>query len=558
MEELKTMYKGVANSPESYLKEKVVAESNIIYVANTSIIPEIPNLLVIGDGENAETVLVKNKRSDGGFDVQRGVEGVARTWEKTTTVARNFTNYDYEKLVDNIGLLDGNKVQRDGNKILSDNNYSNVDKEKVDNIPSNPKYTDTTYAPATTSKSGLMSNTDKTKLDGIQVGAEKNTVTSVNGKTGKVNINIPEIINDLTSGGIDKTLSAEQGKVLFQNVDDGKNLVANAIIDKGQSGVSNNSTFTELANKIALIKTGYGVGEIISPNKIKVLSQKWEILGEKNDSSKTYKATIVDDFIYVLEKNSLIKFNKYFLNEQTLFSNQGLGGEFVYDGNNFYIANSDVVKIDKLGNEIWRNSYFKNNNIWIYASAMLPNGNIVFGGYEGKAAIFSPSGSTLIQKQLNGNTVSDFSTDNYNNIFATLSDSKLYKYDSNLNLEWTYNSGLSSTLLDVECFDDFIFVSSKDGYLIKIDKSGREVWKKKVGIGNLTPIQIYDDSIYVNDKTSHKFSKYDLDGELLYEKQLESEQIRGLSISDNVIYLNMYKKLLAIQDEKTIGYEVIK
>lgn len=64
-----------------------------------------------------------------------------------------------------------------------------------------------------------------------------------------------EIVNDLTTGGVDKALSAEQGKVLFQCVDDGKNKVANAIIDKGVTGVSKDSTFSELAAGIGEIET---------------------------------------------------------------------------------------------------------------------------------------------------------------------------------------------------------------------------------------------------------------------------------------------------------------
>ena len=39
----------------------------------------------------------------------------------------------------------------------------------LSNVPANAKFTDTTYANATTSKAGLMSNTDKVKLDGINI-----------------------------------------------------------------------------------------------------------------------------------------------------------------------------------------------------------------------------------------------------------------------------------------------------------------------------------------------------------------------------------------------------
>ena len=51
---------------------------------------------------------------------------------------------------------------------FSTNDYTDSDKKKVSDIPSNPKYTDTTYSEATTSNSGLMSASDKKKLDNIK------------------------------------------------------------------------------------------------------------------------------------------------------------------------------------------------------------------------------------------------------------------------------------------------------------------------------------------------------------------------------------------------------
>lgn len=44
----------------------------------------------------------------------------------------------------------------------------------------------TEYGPATASSEGLMSPSDKAKLDGVESGAQANAVTSVNGKTGAV------------------------------------------------------------------------------------------------------------------------------------------------------------------------------------------------------------------------------------------------------------------------------------------------------------------------------------------------------------------------------------
>ena len=98
------------------------------------------------------------------------------------------TKYDDTIIKQGITNLNNEKVDKEDGKSLSTNDYTNTDKAKVDGIPENPKYTDTTYTEATTSNSGLMSSADKAKVDGIEAGAEKNTVSSVQGKTGSVTI----------------------------------------------------------------------------------------------------------------------------------------------------------------------------------------------------------------------------------------------------------------------------------------------------------------------------------------------------------------------------------
>ena len=55
-------------------------------------------------------------------------------------------------------------------------------------VPSDAKFTDTTYSDATTSASGLMSSTDKTKLNGIATGAEVNQNAFSNVKVGTTTI----------------------------------------------------------------------------------------------------------------------------------------------------------------------------------------------------------------------------------------------------------------------------------------------------------------------------------------------------------------------------------
>ena len=111
MVNLNKMYDGVVNSPETYLTQNLAADATVIYVADSSVFGSLPNLAVIGTDQNAETILIKSKRSDGGLEVQRAVEGPAKRWEKTTAIARNFTNYDYQQIKDNIEKLNKSKQE---------------------------------------------------------------------------------------------------------------------------------------------------------------------------------------------------------------------------------------------------------------------------------------------------------------------------------------------------------------------------------------------------------------------------------------------------------------
>lgn len=69
-------------------------------------------------------------------------------------------------------------------------------------VPANAKFTDTTYSNATTSKAGLMSADDKTKLDGIATGANKTTVDSSLSST-STNPVQNKVINTALSGKSD-------------------------------------------------------------------------------------------------------------------------------------------------------------------------------------------------------------------------------------------------------------------------------------------------------------------------------------------------------------------
>lgn len=81
-----------------------------------------------------------------------------------------------------------------------------------------------------------------------------------------------DIVNNLTAGGTNKVLSAEQGKLLFQSVSNGKQLIASAITDKGVQTEAI-SEFSVMANNIRNIK----IGGMTDEDKRKI-SELWSVV----------------------------------------------------------------------------------------------------------------------------------------------------------------------------------------------------------------------------------------------------------------------------------------
>mgnify|MGYP001487881949 CR=1 FL=1 len=104
----KVMYPGLVNSPETTLTNGISETDTLIYVLDPARVPEPPNLMTLGTGTNAETVLV-TAINDNALTVQRGFQGIAKAWPAGTVIARNFTEYDYGALKDNIEDLDASK-----------------------------------------------------------------------------------------------------------------------------------------------------------------------------------------------------------------------------------------------------------------------------------------------------------------------------------------------------------------------------------------------------------------------------------------------------------------
>ena len=130
------MFKGVANSPETTITNNINESDTIIYVLDETRIPELPNLMVLGTGTSAETIKVLSIEGNA-ITVERGLQGVPRSWNAGTIIARNFTEYDYNALVENVKTLKGNTDTNAGD-ILSLMNYvgnlENLDTVEKSNI----------------------------------------------------------------------------------------------------------------------------------------------------------------------------------------------------------------------------------------------------------------------------------------------------------------------------------------------------------------------------------------------------------------------------------------
>jgi len=114
MSELLTMYPAQANSPITTLTGALTAGQTSIAVADASVLPAAPNLLVIGgDTVYAETVLMTAKNtSTNMLTVTRAVEGSEFSWPAGSIVGRLFTALEHNILIENISALNEDKQEK--------------------------------------------------------------------------------------------------------------------------------------------------------------------------------------------------------------------------------------------------------------------------------------------------------------------------------------------------------------------------------------------------------------------------------------------------------------
>ena len=121
----------------------------------------------------------------------------------------------------------GNVSGRPSSLPANGGNSSTVNGHTVNaDVPAGAKFTDTTYGIATSSADGLMSKSDKAKLDGISSGADAVTIKTVkvNGtaltpdSNKAVNVTVPKLANNATTTTSGMALDARMGKTLSDQI----------------------------------------------------------------------------------------------------------------------------------------------------------------------------------------------------------------------------------------------------------------------------------------------------------------------------------------------------
>lgn len=107
---LTTMYAPQNNGPHTALAETINAAQTDITVVDASVLPDAPNLLTIGTGEDAELVLMSAKTGNI-ITVTRGYNGTAaKSWETDEWVYRAITAQDVSALQANVNAINTEKA----------------------------------------------------------------------------------------------------------------------------------------------------------------------------------------------------------------------------------------------------------------------------------------------------------------------------------------------------------------------------------------------------------------------------------------------------------------
>lgn len=146
-------------------------------------INKLDNIIAAYEGETPLTLSIADTKYQpkGDYATKSDIEPLATKSELSSYIKNSEGSVTSTNIQD--GTIKGSDI---ANSTITASNLADT---YVTETSANRKYA--TKSTATTSSDGLISASDKSKLDSIQSGAQKNTVTSVNGRTGAVTIEEP-------------------------------------------------------------------------------------------------------------------------------------------------------------------------------------------------------------------------------------------------------------------------------------------------------------------------------------------------------------------------------
>lgn len=95
------MYPAAVNSQSTVTMGALDISTTQVTVLDASVLPDAPNLLVLGTDQTAETVLMTAKEGNV-LTIERAFQGTAKSWPAGTEIARNMTSYDLDTLKENM------------------------------------------------------------------------------------------------------------------------------------------------------------------------------------------------------------------------------------------------------------------------------------------------------------------------------------------------------------------------------------------------------------------------------------------------------------------------
>lgn len=96
------LFKGQAGSPITHLISAITASQTTITIADANALPDAPNICTLGFGDNLETIRYGVKTGGSLGEITRGIEGTPRAWPVGSEVARFFTAYDHQSIVEKL------------------------------------------------------------------------------------------------------------------------------------------------------------------------------------------------------------------------------------------------------------------------------------------------------------------------------------------------------------------------------------------------------------------------------------------------------------------------